>query len=103
MNEPDAWDLYSPQHGEWEPTLESKRQVRRLLMEWDPFGVSDHPESASEYDRMISPLMHRLAAGANTHSLAEWISSRRFWHFGNAADEVRDTLLAEALTAWWEG
>jgi len=67
-----------------------------------PLGVSGYPEAADEYECMISLLMDRLAAGTDTRSLAKWISSRRFWHFGDAADEVRDTQLAEALTAWWE-
>ena len=96
MNGPSARDLDSLQDWEWEPTQESKRQVRRLLMEWDPLGVSGYPEADDEYDCMISPLMDRLAAGADTRSLAKWISSRRFWHFGDAADEARDTQLAEA-------
>jgi hypothetical protein len=102
MTGPGAQDLDSPQDWEWEPTQESKRQVRRLFMEWDPLGVSGYPEAADEYDCMISLLMERLAAGADARSLAKWISGRRFWHFGDASDEVRDTQLAEALTAWWE-
>jgi hypothetical protein len=29
-------------------STESKRQVRRLLMEWDPIGVSGIPDAADE-------------------------------------------------------
>ena len=60
MNRPSARDLDSPQDWEWEPTQESKRQVRRLLMEWDPLGVCGYREAAGEYGCMISLLMDLL-------------------------------------------
>jgi hypothetical protein len=63
-------------------TRESWRQVRELLMEWDLIGVADIQEAADEYDCMISPLLHRLFEGADTRSLADWISRERISHFG---------------------
>ena len=77
------------------------RQVRRLLMEWDPIGVSGVPEAADEYDCMIGPLMHRLLDGADARSLADWISPERISHFGLSPDAASDAQLAETLTAWW--
>jgi hypothetical protein len=83
-------------------TRESWRQVRGLLMEWDLIGVAGIPAAADEYDCMISPLLHRLFEGADTRSLAGWISHERASHFGAGPDDARDMRLAESLTAWWE-
>ena len=65
-------------------------------------GVAGIPEAADEYDCMISPLLHRLFEGADTRSLADWISRERPSHFGAGPDDARDMRLAESLTAWWE-
>jgi hypothetical protein len=100
MGEPDAWDPGSPRN--WDRTRESWRQVRGLLMEWDLIGVAGIPEAADEYDCMISPLLHRLFEGADTRSLADWISRERTSHFGAGPDDARDMRLAESLNAWWE-
>ena len=100
MSEPDPWDPGSPRNRD--RTRESKRQVRRLLMERDPIGVSGIPEAADEYDCMISPLLHRLFDGADIRSLADWIGHERSSHFGLGPDDTRDRQLAERLTAWWE-
>ena len=51
---------------------------------------------------MISPLLHRLFEGADTRSLAHWISRERTSHFGAGPDDARDMRLAESLTAWWK-
>jgi hypothetical protein len=82
---------------------ESQHQVRHLLREWDPIGVSGISEAVDEYDCMIGPLLHRLSDGADTRSLADWISHERSSHFGLGPDGARDMQLAERLTAWWEG
>ena len=100
VSEPDPWDPGSPRNRD--RTRESKRQVRRLLMAWDPIGVSGVPEAADEYDCMISPLLHCLFEGAGTRSLAELISHERSSHFGLGPDVASDRQLAERLTAWWE-
>jgi hypothetical protein len=71
-------------------------------MEWDPIGVSGIPGAADEDDCMISPLLHRLSEGADTRSLADWISRERSSHFGLGPDDTRDRQLAEWLTSWWE-
>ena len=67
MSEPDVWDPGSPENRE--RTQETKRQMRRLPMEWDPIGVTGIPEAADEYDCMISPLLHLLFEGADIRSL----------------------------------
>ena len=93
MSEPDPWDPGSPRNREW--AWESTRQVRRLLMEWDPIGVSGISEAGNEYDCMIGPLLHRLSEGADARSLADWISHERSSHFGLGPDGARDMQLAE--------
>jgi len=40
--------------------------------------------------------------GADTRSLADWISRERASHFEAGPDDARDMRLAESLTAWWE-
>ena len=100
MGAPDAWDLGSRKNRD--RTQESWRQVRGLLMERDLIGVAGIPEAADEYDCMISPLLHRLFEGADTRSLADWISRERASHFGPGPDDAQDMRLAESLTAWWE-
>ena len=82
--------------------MESGRRARRLLMEWDPIGVSRMAEVADEYDCMISPLLHRLFEGTDTRSLADWISPQRSSHFGAGPDAIADTQLAVRLSEWWD-
>jgi hypothetical protein len=43
-----------------------------------------------------------IGVGADTRSLADWISRERTSHFGAGADDARDMRLAESLAAWWE-
>jgi hypothetical protein len=71
-------------------------------MEWDLVGVAGIPEAMDEYDCMISPILHRLFQGADTRSLADWISHERYSHFGAGPDEANDLRLAESLTRWWQ-
>ena len=81
----------------------SQGQLRRLLMEWDPIGVSGISEAGDEYGFMIGPLLHRLSEGADARSLADWISHERSSHFGLGPDGAHDMQLAERLTVWREG
>ena len=99
MSEPDPWEPGSP--GNRARTRESIRQVRRLLMEWDPIGVSGITGAADEYDCMIGALMHQLFDGAGARSLADWISHERVSHFGLPLDTASDMQLAKTLTTWW--
>ena len=85
-----------------ERSREFARQMRPLLMEWDPIGVADIPSAADEYDCMIPPLLHRLFKGTDTRSLAAWISHERSSHFGISPDEAEDMRLAVSLAAWRE-
>jgi hypothetical protein len=101
MIEVNPWDPSNPQNRD--RTRESQRQVRALLMEWDPIGVADAVEAADEYNCMISPIMHQLFEGAPDSVLASWIAAERTQHFGLSPDLERDAELARRLTSWWSG
>jgi len=95
----DPWNPANP--GNRDRTRESRRQIRALLMDWDPIGVAGIEEAADEYDCMISPLMHQLYDGATTDALCSWIGAERTGHFGLGPDDDSDSALAERLTQWW--
>jgi hypothetical protein len=99
MSEPDRWDPGSPRNRD--RSRESQRQVRAILLEWDPIGVSGAPEAADEYDCMISPLLHQLFEGSSERSLAKWIDRERTSHFGLGRDLESDRALAAQLARWW--
>src|SRR5258708_30417295 len=98
MAEVDPWDPSSPRNRD--RTRESRRQVRSLLMRWDPIGVGGAIEAADEYDCMISPVMHRLYDEAPVESLVEYIAEQRD-HFGLSPDPADDHALADTLLRWW--
>jgi hypothetical protein len=82
-------------------TREAQRNVRRLLMEWDPIGVAGVAGAQDEYDCMISPLLHLLFDGADQNEILEWIRTERVDHFGLSAASAADVDLAAKLTSWW--
>ena len=63
-------------------TRESQRQLRALLMEWDPIGVAGAPEAADEYDCMLSPLLRRLHDGVSDKEIQDWVAGEVEGHFG---------------------
>ena len=82
-------------------TLESQRQLRNLLLEWDPIGIANAPEAADEYDCMISPLMHQLHDGEKRREIQNWIVNQVEEHFGMRSDSGRESQLATDLIKWW--
>jgi hypothetical protein len=100
MSDVDPWDPGSPRNRE--RTRESQRQVRRILLTWDPIGVTD-TDSEDEYDYMISPLMHLLYEGVDEPTLVETISGYRE-HMGMSRDDGlgSNRRLAAALVVWWK-
>jgi len=83
-------------------TRESSSQLRATLLRWDPIGVAATPEAADEYDRLISPLLHRLHGGATEREIASWLVDELTDHFGMTADESRGHRLAADLVQWWQ-
>jgi hypothetical protein len=84
-------------------TRQAQREVRALLLEWDPIGVAGIDGAEDEYDGMISPLLHLLFAGAGQAVLIDWIRKERVEHFGLSAGSPADAELAARLRSWWDG
>ena len=77
-------------------------ELRKLLYEWDPIGVSQEPEwPGDEYDELIGPLRERLAAGATAGELAIYLERHVTDHIGIAPDADREERFAARLVEWW--
>lgn len=77
--------------------------LRDLLNQWDPIGVADIVND--EYDCLLAPLLHRLAAHASRTQISEYLWYELQHHFGLdparcAADETANRLVACA--AGWK-
>lgn len=81
-------------------TRESARQLRELLIQWDPIGTASVPEGADEYDAMISPLLRLLAARVSEGELEGWLGVQ-VSGMGLRAGE-RETHFAASLLSWWQ-
>jgi hypothetical protein len=82
-------------------TRESQRQLRRLLMAWDPIGVAGIPEAADEYDCLISPLMRQLHTGTEEADITRWLVSEVESHFGLTSHVDRERQFVAELANWW--
>jgi hypothetical protein len=77
-------------------------QLRDLLYEWDPIGVSQEPDwPGDEYDELIEPLHERLAAGATAGELAVLLERHVADHIGLEPDVDREERFAARLVDWW--
>jgi hypothetical protein len=96
---PSADDPAAPQNKA--RTRESARQLRRILVSWDPIGIAGAPEAEDEYDGLISPLLHQLSAGAQQADLEAWLVAQ-LAGMGLIQDTTaRETRLAADLLVWW--
>src|SRR6478752_7354146 len=96
---PSADDPVAPQNKA--RTRESARQLRRILVSWDPIGIAGAPEAEDEYDGLISPLLHQLSAGAKEADLEAWLVAQ-LAGMGLIQDTTaRETRLAADLLVWW--
>jgi hypothetical protein len=79
-------------------------ELRTLLYEWDPIGVSAEPDwPGDEYDELVEPLRARLAAGATAGELAIFLEQHVTEHIGLDADPDREERFAGRLVEWWAG
>jgi hypothetical protein len=79
-------------------------ELRTLLYEWDPIGVSAEPDwPGDEYDELVGPLRARLAAGATAGELAIFLEQHVTEHIGLDADPDREERFAGRLVEWWAG
>jgi hypothetical protein len=73
--------------------------LRYLLNEWDPIGVSEI--APDEYDCMIGPLLVRLRAGAGRAEISEYLWFELEDHFGLDPARYDVDTMANRLVAWW--
>ena len=77
-------------------------ELRGLLYEWDPIGVSQEPDwPRDEYDELIEPLRDKLAAGAPAGELSVFLERHVTEHIGLKADADREERFAARLVEWW--
>ncbi|MFF0013169.1 hypothetical protein [Streptomyces sp. NPDC005374] len=57
----------------------TEAELRRLLNEWDPLGVTHDVQH--EYDCMLAPLLHRLRSGARRTEIGEFLRQELEEHF----------------------
>jgi hypothetical protein len=83
------------------PGLE--RELRELLLAWDPIGVFDIDEAwpRDEYDCLIPPLLARLTRGGSPDEIASFLESQLADHFGIAPVAEREAAFARALVSWY--
>jgi hypothetical protein len=79
-----------------------ERELRALLYEWDPIGVSAEPDwPGDEYDDLIAPLREQLSAGTTAGELAVFLEGWVAEHMGLNPEVDREERFAERLCAWW--
>jgi hypothetical protein len=79
-------------------------ELRALLYEWDPIGVSAEPDwPGDEYDDLVGPLHDRLDQGATAGELAIFLEQHVTEHIGIEADADREERFAARLVTWWSG
>jgi hypothetical protein len=58
------------------------RELRSLLNEWDPIGVSGLGDANDEYDCLLWPLMRMLEEDSSVEALAAYLTTELREHFG---------------------
>ena len=77
-------------------------ELRDMLLDWDPIGVSAEPGwPRDEYDDLIPPLRERLEAGAHAGELAIFLEAHVSGHMELDVDPDREERFAARLVAWW--
>lgn len=77
----------------------TRKDLRRLLNEWDPVGVADLVQD--EYDCLLVPLFGRLRRGAGRTEIGEFLRHELEDHFGLGPETARPDAVAGAVIAWW--
>jgi hypothetical protein len=81
---------------------DGEREVRELLLRWDPIGVSQEPGWPSdEYDAFLEPIADRLRAGATEEDLSAFLADAVREHLGLEPDPEREGALARELVGWY--
>ncbi|GAA1542258.1 hypothetical protein GCM10009730_59110 [Streptomyces albidochromogenes] len=73
--------------------------LRHLLNEWDPIGVTDDVQD--EYDCMLAPLLLRLHSGADRTEVGKFLQHELEDHFGLDPLGLRPDAMAVRVIDWW--
>jgi hypothetical protein len=95
----DRWDPGNPENRQRTRLLQG--QLREVLLAWDPIGVAGSPEAGTEYDSLMSPLMHQLHQGADAKAIAAWLMNEMRDRWRLSPDPAREVRLAGDLVNWW--
>ena len=91
-------------------TLLSKEQsrarwaeLRGLLNEWDPIGVTTTPEGPrDEYDCLAGPVMRMLESGASHGQIADFLRREVTAHFGLPSEPGDVGSVARRMRKWFQ-
>jgi hypothetical protein len=91
-------------------TLLSKEQsrtrwaeLRGLLNEWDPIGVTTTPEGPrDEYDCLAGPMMRMLETGASHGQIADFLRQEMAEHFGLSSEPDGVGAVARRIRRWFQ-
>ena len=76
-----------------------QRELRRLLIEWDPIGVMPGAPS-DEYDCLLG-LLGQLQRGDEPDRLSRYLRRQLTHHFGLGSDQSHPEQFAEKVFAWY--
>ena len=85
-----------------ERMYERAAELRGLLNQWDFVGVFDPDTNVDEYDCMLSPLLAKLAGGADGNEVRGYLDGEIRVHFGMSPELVGTASMSERLVAWWK-
>lgn len=78
-------------------------QLRALICEWDPIGVTDDPDwPRDEYDCLLGPLLRALERGASEAELAAFLGHEIENHFGLDPAHYDFPAVAAKLRNWYD-
>jgi hypothetical protein len=83
-------------------TREARRELRTILMAWDPIGVGNAPEAQDEYDSLIGPLMNLLHEGVDASAIQDWITDWLARAVELPPRPAEDRAAAVSMVDWWK-
>ena len=78
------------------------RELRALLNEWDPIGVSGVGDAVDEYDCILWPLMRMLEASESVEGIAGYLTKELREHFGLDPSDSGVLEFAVRASRWFE-
>ena len=76
------------------------RELRSLVMEWDPFGLVAEGAPVHEYECMVGPLLRHLHEKEGNSQIASFLSAELADHFG--VPDIDATAFAARAVDWYK-